>query len=246
VPTRTDLLTLSIRSRAYAAGVLVAGLLTLTACEATDRWPAAPSRGDARLQRAGAVVGPAALQSAADPIGDTLGAGAVQLDLTALTVAPDGDDVVFTLDFAQDLPQPVAGWSPTITGLIELDLDQNPATGRGASMDILHRFLARGVAAGTGVDAAVGLAPLDADFTAPVYDATDRVVGRVKPVFEARRVTLRVPRALLANDDGRFDATVLIGNGAEVTDFAPSDGHFTFDTFGTYGAFGVGTGAARP
>jgi hypothetical protein len=221
------------RASGILAGVVVSGLLALTACGPVDRLPAAPRVGDVRSQRvphrdAVAEQADSSAESATDPSGDTLGSTGAPLDLTALTVTPDSDAVVLVLDFAQDLPQPVVGASPTITGLVELDLDQDSTTGHAPSVDILHRFLADGGTAGMGADAAIGLAPLDTDSTAPVYDASYRVVGRVKPVFAGRRITIRVPRPLLANDDGRLGATVLIGNGTDVTDYAPSVGHFTF------------------
>lgn len=221
------------RSRLRASAALVAGLLAVAGCDQSHGLALAPAGADtpARVVPANAAAHDATTDptsvgvSLADPIGDTLGFEGVQLDLTAFTVTRDTGGLVVRLDFAQDLPKPVVGPSPSITGLVELDLDQNRATGHGASLDILHRFLADGGSTAMGVDASIGLAPLAPDSTAPVYDATNHVIGRVRPVFAGRTVTIRVPWALLRNDDGNLDATVLVGNGLDATDFAPRNGH---------------------
>src|SRR2546422_2174574 len=49
--------------------------------------------------------------------------------------------------------------------------------------------------------------------------------GSVRPRFQGRRITVRVPRALLGNDDGFLNAATVVGSESEPTDIAPENGH---------------------
>ena len=52
--------------------------------------------------------------------------------------------------------------------------------------------------------------------------------GKAKVTIGGRRLTIRVPAALIGNDDGYVDAAVIVGNqGRSPTDFAPQTGHLS-------------------
>lgn len=172
------------------------------------------------------VVGdaPATTATVTDPTGDTFGTGGVQWDLTAMTVARDTGGVTVQLDFTTDVLSPTSGDTSAIIGYVEFDLDQNEASGGGSVVD---EFRNNQGAAHLGVDATVDLTLYDADSSVAVYDTLLHVVGRVKPVFEGHRITIRVPRALIGNDDGSLSAAAIVGSTHRPTDFAPNDGHLT-------------------
>ena len=159
-----------------------------------------------------------------DPVGDTFNTGGKQWDLTAFTVSRDTGGVTAQLDFTTDVLSPMSGDTLAIIGFVEFDLDQAEATGGGSVVD---EFRSDGGTAALGVDATVDMSLFGADSTVAVYDALARVTGRIKPVFLGRSLTIRVPRAMLANDDGYLNAATIIGRLHRPTDFAPQAGHLT-------------------
>src|SRR6266705_3460438 len=77
-----------------------------------------------------------------------------------------------------------------------------------------------------GTNVVVGFIDLDTDqdsttgttSAVDVYDAlAGTPTGSVRPRFQGRRITVRVPRALLGNDDGFLNAATVIGSGSEPT-----------------------------
>jgi plastocyanin len=166
----------------------------------------------------------AVAETVTDPVGDTFGTGGVQWDLTAFTVSHDSGGVTAQLDFSTDVLSPVSGDTSAIIGYVEFDLDQDTVSGGGSVVDEFRNN--RGSAA-LGVDATVDLTLYGADSTVAVYDTLLNVVGRVKPVFDGHRITIRVPRALIGNDDGVLNAAAIVGSTRRPTDFVPNDGHLT-------------------
>lgn len=159
-------------------------------------------------------------QSVTDPIGDTFERDAgKQWDLSALTVTRDTNGVVVRLDFVNEIVLPTSGDSLELAALVEFDLDQNPATGHRAVVDVLR---ADGGSTGMGVDAGVDL--VTADSTVIVHDALGHETGRGKAEIGGHRITLHIPRAAIGNDDGFVDAAVIVGNGHDATDVAPQQG----------------------
>ncbi len=161
--------------------------------------------------------------SLADPVGDTFGSVDPQWDVTALTVTRTTDGVIVRLDFASDIAPPVRGDSSGLIGLVELDLDQNAATGHAAVVDVVR---ADHGSTGLGVDASLVFGPFFGDSTI-VRDANDVAVGRAETSFAGHRVTIKVPRAMLGNDDGWVNAAAVVGHSHSATDFAPEAGHLT-------------------
>lgn len=164
------------------------------------------------------------VQSVTDPQGDTFGTSGTQWDLTGLTVQRDGAGVTATLEFAQDVISPLSGEPSATTAFLDLDLDQNPATGGPAIAD---EFRHDGESTGLGVDARVALIAEHGDGSVAVLDGSGQEIGRVVPTFDGRRITVRIPKALLGNDDGFLDAAAITGTVGVPTDIVPQTGHLT-------------------
>jgi plastocyanin len=158
-----------------------------------------------------------------DPVGDTFGANA-KWDLTGLTLARDTGGITAMLDFSRDVVSPVTGDPAALVALVDLDLDQNPATGGPAVVD---EFRQDGKSTGLGVDARISFATADDAGNIAVLDGDGRETGRVTPTYDGHRVRVRVPRSMLANDDGYVSAAAIVGIVGAPSDFVPADGHVT-------------------
>ncbi len=164
--------------------------------------------------------------SVTDPIGDTFGlSGGLQWDLTELTVTRETDGITVRLDFANDVSLPLVADPNALVGLVELDLDQNRATGKLGYVDQLRKD---GGSTGLGVDAALNISQIAPDSTLLVYDMGGNPTGKAKVTIGSRQLTIHVPSALIDNDDGYVDAAVIVGNqGRSPTDLAPQSGHLS-------------------
>jgi hypothetical protein len=158
-----------------------------------------------------------------DPIGDTFSLVAPLWDATRLTITRDAAGIVIVLDLSANAVSPVSGDEDALIAFVDLDLDQDATTGLKPVSDD-HR--PDGGSSGTRSDARVNLSVYGADSTVEVT-GPHGLAGRVKPVFEGRHVTVRVPRAMLDNDDGFLNATALVGNSTTPTDIIPEVGHLT-------------------
>ena len=161
--------------------------------------------------------------SLTDPLGDTFGSADPQWDVTALTVTRTPDGIIVRLDFVNDIVPPVRGDAAGLIGEVELDLDQNPATGHAAVTDAVREDHG---STGLGVDASLVFGPFFGD-SSIVTDVNQLEVGRVETFFAGHRVTIKVPRAMLGNDDGWVNAAVVVGHSHGATDIAPQVGHLT-------------------
>lgn len=159
----------------------------------------------------------------ADPVGDTFVANA-PWDITALTLARDVGGLTAMLDFSRDVVSPLAGDPAALVALVDLDLDQNPATGSSAVVD---EFRQDGKSTGLGVDARIAFADVDEEGNIAVLDGDGRETGRVTPTYDGRRVTVRVPRSMLGQDDGFVNATAIAGIVGAPSDLVPAEGHLT-------------------
>jgi hypothetical protein len=66
-----------------------------------------------------------------------------------------------------------------------------------------------------------------ADSTVTVFDLFGDAMGQVRPVFSGRRVTIRIPKGLIGDDDGRLDAAAIVGIVGAASDIVPDNGHLT-------------------
>jgi hypothetical protein len=198
--------------------LLLAMLAVLAACAGYDA-PVSPGTGDGDAM--GFVT-----QTFIDPTGDTFNTGGKQWDLTAFTVSRDTGGVTARLDFSTDVLSPMSGDTSAIIGFVEFDLDQNVVTGGSSVVDEFRPGVGT---TSLGVDATVDMSQFAADSTVAVYDSLVHVTGRIKPVFVGKSLTIRVPRAMLQNDDGFLGAATIVGAIHRPTDFAPQTGHLTLD-----------------
>jgi hypothetical protein len=208
--------------------VLFATLAFALACGGGYDGPTAPATGNTGGEGGDPVPGNGLVtRMEADPIGDTFhNTGGKQWDLIALTVSRDTGGVTAKLDFTANVLSPMSGDTTAIIGFVEFDLDQDFTTG---GESVVDHFRLDGASATMGVDATVDMSRFAADSTVAVYDSRTHVTGRIKPVFEGKSITIRVPRAMLQNDDGFLNAATIIGAIHRPTDFAPQVGHLTLD-----------------
>lgn len=191
-----------------------------------------------------------------DPSGDTFATGASSgltiPDLTLLGAGVDGDSLILHLRFTAELVPLSAFEAPVsneMLGFIDIDLDQDAATGTLAIQDELG--LPGAGSSEMGVDAFVVLDPTNTIYPLPlspdrpngsfpvfrvdsvVINGADTVLAgpqpiTVQPAFDGRTLTIAVPLSFLNADDGTVNVSAAVGSGAlEFTDFAPNTGHLT-------------------
>lgn len=166
-----------------------------------------------------------AMETVVDPSGDTFLRGTgVQWDVTAFTVARDTGGITVSLDFSSDVISPMSGDSTAIIGDVELDLDQDSVSGGGSVVDAFRHATG---STGLGVDLTIDLTRYAADSSVAVFDSLAVVKGRVRPVFAGHRIAIRIPRALIGNDDGFLNAAAIMGSAKSPTDIVPNNGHLT-------------------
>ncbi|HTL34424.1 MAG TPA: Ig-like domain-containing protein [Kofleriaceae bacterium] len=176
---------------------------------------------------------------ATDPTGDTFGTGTFLPDLT-LATASTQDAVTITLQFAQPIAPSLAGAPSSVAGYIDIDIDQNAATGQFASTD---RFRADGGSTGLGDEYMVALFQ-NPDGTLPVIDlANGTSGGYVMPTFTATSVSFTIPLAMLGNDEGNLNLAAVVGSMQEPTDIIPNSQHLTL---GAGGGGGCTPAVPRP
>lgn len=161
-------------------------------------------------------------RTVADPAGDTFGNRGVQWDMTGLTITRDSAGITVELAFTAPLISPTSGDSNAMIAFVDLDTDQDSATGATPTVDEFRRD---GASTGMGADYQLVLANYEADSTVAIFDAAATVTGRVRPVFDGNKVSVRIPRALLGDDDGYLNAAAIAGTQASPTDIVPEQGH---------------------
>jgi plastocyanin len=171
------------------------------------------------------VIAPEGITAtAADPAGDTFGGGGVQWDVTSLTLRADTADVTVLLDFSADLISPVTGDPAAMVAFVDLDIDQDSTTGLRAIAD---EFRTDGGSTGLGADYLLNLGVYAMDSTVALIDREGVEVGRIKPVFTGRRLTARIPKTLLDDDDDALNAAVIVGRTGGPTDIVPNTASLT-------------------
>ncbi len=156
-----------------------------------------------------------------DPAGDTFGAGGVHWDVTALTISRDTGGITVVLDFTRNLISPVSGDTNAMIAYVDFDVDQDSTTGRPAQAD---EFRPRAGSTGMGSDYTLELSNYSADSMVHVVDSSSVSTGLVKPVFSGNRVTVRIPKAMIGNDDGYLNAAAVVGRIARPSDIIPENG----------------------
>jgi hypothetical protein len=161
-------------------------------------------------------------RTASDPAGDTFNNRGTAWDVTAFTVTRDSAGITVTLQFTVPIIAPTSRDSNAMIAILDFDTDQDSTTGNPATIDEFRRDSAT---SGMGSDFQVPLADFDADSTVPVFNESATMTGRVKPVYSGNKVSVRIPRALLGNDDGYLNAAAIVGTQASPSDIVPERGH---------------------
>lgn len=157
-----------------------------------------------------------------DPTGDTYGVDSVQWDLTRITIARDTGGITVTLDLSADVLSPVSLDDTATLAFVDFDTDQSAATGISSIVDDNRPGTG---ATGMGVDYFVDIADFNLDSTVNVVNASFVVTGTLRPTFNGKQITVRIPRAMLGGDDGFLNAAAIVGTAIEPTDIVPENGH---------------------
>ncbi|MGH7582607.1 MAG: hypothetical protein ACREL5_05225 [Gemmatimonadales bacterium] len=159
----------------------------------------------------------------ADPVGDTLFSlpgfdhTVAALDLTLIRGEYKGDSLIITLAFSGPVqPQSVAATN-SIAGWIELDTDNNPATG---DAPIANSF---GGSAALGIDHSIDLFGTTAT-TARIYNNSNGVESTIGATFSSNTVTLRLSLDSVGNTSGNLGLVGVIGVAERPTDLIPNSG----------------------
>jgi hypothetical protein len=160
--------------------------------------------------------------SALDPRKDTFGSSASPWDIISFTMGRDGDGVVMRLEFTTDVVPPIGGDASAVVAFIDVDLDQNVATGRPSEVD---HFRMDGGATALGVERTIDISELAPDGSATVYGIRGDSLGRIMPVYAGRTLTLHLGPELLGGDDGYVNAAAIVGTVGCASDVAPTGGN---------------------
>ena len=226
--------------RRLALGGLIA--ITLTGPPSVAAWSARTGG----TPRGGAAVS----GSVFDPSGDTFGSLTPQLDLASVVACFTASDVVISASFYTpvspsntstcgagmnrghvcttdtDCPDCGVGCCQNANaayGFLDLDTDQNAATGTTPNTDTFSPY-----ATGMGMNYYLDLRTFDlATGKADVLDAADVTTGQASVVWGPASLTATIPLTAIGGDDGVLDMATVFGTFAEPTDAAPNGGHVT-------------------
>ena len=159
--------------------------------------------------------------SATDPSGDVFGADSIKPDLTRVTVTHDGGGLLIVMEFTAN-PIPIFKDSIYGTGgIVDLDVDQDSTTGSQTWAD----FYRPSGSSGMGEEYYLQFLSYGADSTVSVNTDAGAPTGSVRPVFNGKQVSLRIPLTMIGNDDGSVNVAVLVGSKLAPSDVAPNAGH---------------------
>jgi len=174
----------------------------------------------AALLLAGAAAGQG---TASDPLADTFGAAMTQLDIVRMTALTDGISLFFTIEFSGSISPSDSGAVDAAVGYIEMDSDQDSATGGPSSVVSLCPLPGM-----LGPDFTVDLfSYASATGQADVVDSSSfAVVGSAAVSFAGSSLSAVVPLAAIG-DEGIVDAAAIMGTPVEPTDCVPDGGVLT-------------------
>ena len=155
--------------------------------------------------------------SVPDPAGDTFGSGSVQIDIVSVTTQVVAGSLDFNIVFAGAVSPPSSSLSNSVVGFLDLDTDQNPATG------VSTRFGAPPTPTVIpGIEFYVDL--LSELFTPGMVDvinaSTGLPSGSAAISYGATSFSLTLPLSLIGGDDGFLNWGLIVGTFSEATDQA--------------------------
>lgn len=208
----------ALMKRSLIGMLFGAFLMAQVAQGATGGWEA-PKGPQTAAPAVGKVLPVAALgQIITDPLGDDVTSPENPIvDIASVDGGSDGMSVTIKVDFSPDTVM------SQVVGIIDLDTDQNAATGIPANA---NGFL--GATQDLGVDYMLSLFALPGGGPVDVMNATTgETMGTVPAVFNGQSLSITVPLAMLGNDDGNMNVGMILGNFPQPTDAAPNAGHGT-------------------
>jgi hypothetical protein len=157
-----------------------------------------------------------------DPVNDTFGVGPVQLDLVSVFAGFTATDLSLVVTFTTNIVPPSLFAANSVNGIIDFDIDQNPATGTASHVAPF------GPPPGPtlGVEFFVDLTseafhPGEVEVLSEIFGPTQLV-----PIsFGASNVSITIPLPLLG-DDGLLNYALVVGTFDEPTDKAPNGSGF--------------------
>jgi len=157
-----------------------------------------------------------------DPSGDQFGSDSVQPDLVKVTVTRDASGIDVVLDLSANAVSLLTDTIHGVGGFVDFDVDQDSTTGFATWTDLFRPTGSTGM----GEEYYLQFLAFQVDSTVSVHnDSTGTLTGSVRPVFSGKRVSFRIPKTMLGNDDGFVNVSVVVGNNLEATDIAPNSGH---------------------
>lgn len=148
----------------------------------------------------------------------------VSYDITRIDVGRTATALNITLTLSP-VPTLASGGATVsaddLAGFIDLDTDENTATG----VNSANTFFCPGapLASAIGSDFFVSLFERNVDGTFDVFDETAVDQGDVTVTTNVNTVTLSVPLAAIGADDGRATISAVVGNGQDPSDCAPGE-----------------------
>ncbi|MEJ7813471.1 MAG: hypothetical protein WKG32_23890 [Gemmatimonadaceae bacterium] len=155
----------------------------------------------------------------AEPTGDTLTFGVANrpraLDVRALVAGVKRDTVVLTLRFSGPVAPGSLGAATSVFGYIEIDADENAATG---ARPLMNQY---GGTADLGIEYAINLDDFD-EVSAFFFSAVPSVAADIPAAFGGDSVVVHLPISLIG--DGNFAFGGVLGTLDRATDLFPNSG----------------------
>jgi len=180
-----------------------------------------------------------------DPIGDTFGTGAVQIDVSSYDATYANGSTTFVINFAGAIAPPSAFAPNSVVGFIDLDLDRNAATGGTASFPggsnipggnswinyFVNQGTVPGPTIGLGDEAFVDLgSEANHPGTVDVIRTSDNtIIATVAVIYGAQSLTLTIP-VVGTGTSQALAFGILVGTNAELTDRAANGSVPDFST----------------
>jgi hypothetical protein len=164
--------------------------------------------------------------SVTDPVGDTLAAEAsVQKahDIVSLAARFEPGWLLLVVRFANPVTAKALSLANGLFGNIDLDLDEDFATGRQPLVNTV------GGSAEQGVDYSVSFFAGDSSSAelhivgVPPF----AIVGRVRTVYAGDSVVVQIPLEKMGNTDGNMTLSAIFGTAQRITDIVPNAGRLT-------------------
>jgi hypothetical protein len=139
-----------------------------------------------------------------------------------MSISQDSTTSTVVLEFSENVISALRGDPDAMVGFVDFDIDQNSATG---SITTVDEYRGDGGSSDMGVEFRLALGDFIADSTMSVTTPFGQIVGRVRPQFLDKSVTVRIPNSLIGNPAGLIRAVAIVGISGRPTDFIPNAGH---------------------